>query len=107
MGLVWPVEIALNKPFGQVEMNKFADTDWRRSPARNCSSQLIRHEILQVNGKARLLLPGSLGGRLARVGHRSAQGIMVAAAHAGNMLHQFLPGLDVILRCDGDLLHDG
>lgn len=105
-GLVWPVEIVLNKPFGQAEMNEFADTDWRRSPVRNCSSQLIRHEMLQVSREAWLLLCGRPSGHLARLG-RSAQGIMVAAAHTGDMLHQFLPGIDVILRCDGDLFHDG
>ena len=104
---MWPVEIVLNKAFGQAELNEFADTDWRRSPVRNCSSQLIRHEILQVSGEACLLLSGRPGGHLARLGHRSAQGIMVAAAHTGDVLHQFLPGIDVILRCDGDLFHDG
>jgi len=25
MGFVWPVEIVLNKPFGQAEMNEFGD----------------------------------------------------------------------------------
>jgi len=66
----------------------------------------LRSRTLKFLGKAYPLPLGCLGRCFARGGRLFAQGVTVATAHAGDVPNQLLPGLDVILRSDGNLFHD-